>query len=348
MAFLLSTLADGDPKRRTVVVPSYTCYSVAASAIRAGLDVLACDIDESTLSYDRELLESIDFDRVLAVVSANLYGIPDDLRYLERLAAEEGVLLIDDAAQSFGATVGGRSVGSFGSAGILSLDKGKNITSMNGGIIISRDGDLCARIEKRYASLRGTPRLAQGAELLKAAAYWFLLRPGLYWLPRKLPFLGLGKTVYDAEFPIRGYGKSLAPLAVAQLERLDDLNHHRVATAVRYLKQLPKHPDLRTIEPAPGAEAVYLRFPLRILRARARKRMLDACGHLGCTASYPTSIAEIPAVGPRLRVQNERYDRGMATAREIVTLPTHSFVTASDVSRICESIHLALEDASPS
>ena len=71
MSFLLQCMAKerDDNHKDVVVVPSYTCYSVAASALKAGLKVLVCDIDKKTLSYDREQLESIDFNTVLAIVS---------------------------------------------------------------------------------------------------------------------------------------------------------------------------------------------------------------------------------------------------------------------------------------
>ena len=100
MTILLRSLkAQCKSGRRTnVVVPSYTCYSVAASIIAAGLNILVCDIDKSTLSYDRDLLRSIDFDSVLAVVGANLYGIPNDLEYLEEIADKKGIYILDDAA----------------------------------------------------------------------------------------------------------------------------------------------------------------------------------------------------------------------------------------------------------
>ena len=112
--------------------------------------MLVCDIDKETLSYDREQLESIDFDNVLAIVSSSLYGLPNDLSGLEELAQAKGVYLIDDAAQCLGATVRGRPVGGFGDAGILSFDKGKVITSLNGGAIVTSDPSLTQRIESEY------------------------------------------------------------------------------------------------------------------------------------------------------------------------------------------------------
>ena len=82
---------------------------------------------------DPAALERCDFSRVLAVVTANLYGIPNALPDLERIARERGVYLLDDAAQSLGARLGGRAVGTFGDAGLYSFDKGKIICTIQGG-----------------------------------------------------------------------------------------------------------------------------------------------------------------------------------------------------------------------
>ena len=130
MTLLLTALAQREtrPEKQYVVLPSYTCYSVAASVLKAGLQVIICDVDPSSLAFDRTQLESIDFDEVLAIVSANLYGIPNDLIWLESVARRYNTYLIDDAAQCLGGTLSNRPVGTFGTAGIFSFDKGKVIT----------------------------------------------------------------------------------------------------------------------------------------------------------------------------------------------------------------------------
>ena len=81
-------LADGT--RDQVVVPSYTCYSVPASVVKAGLRPRIVDISPHTLDYAPEALEQTDFSRVLAIVATNLYGLPNNLPALERVARRDG------------------------------------------------------------------------------------------------------------------------------------------------------------------------------------------------------------------------------------------------------------------
>ena len=96
--------------------------------------------------YDYQKLSGIDFTKVLCIVSSNLYGIPDHLVRLEQIASEHGIFLIDDAAQCMGGRVDGKFSGTFGDAGLYSLGMGKNITSIEGGIIVTNSDDMASLI----------------------------------------------------------------------------------------------------------------------------------------------------------------------------------------------------------
>ena len=343
MSFLLQCMAKerNEPRRDLVVVPSYTCYSVAASVLKAGLRLLICDIDEKTLSYDQEQLESIDYQHVLAIVSSNLYGLPNDLPKLEALARNNGVYLIDDAAQSLGATVENRPVGSFGDAGILSLDKGKVITSINGGVIITSNTSISQRIKNEYQRIGKQSLSGRTIELIKLQAYFLLLHPAVYWLPAKMPFLALGKTRYDEKYSIERYFDSLAPLAIAQLSRMESMNHHRRRCAAQYAALIPKTELLGKAPELKNSVPIYLRFPLRIKDARTREAFLQDFRQFGCSVSYPTAIPDIPEIRHRIRVHNNLYESGKVVAAQLVTLPTHRFVRDSDIEQICLGLSTA-------
>ena len=163
--------AAQDPQRVEVIVPGYTCYSVPAAIERTGLVPRLCDVDPATLSPDLDSLVGIDTRRVLAIVSANLYGLPNALADLEGFARRHGLFMLDDAAQALGARYQGRPAGSFGDAGLCSFDKGKNITTLQGGVLLAGSGDLsgCARFsDDRIAGgiARGHPRYSLQAAAL--------------------------------------------------------------------------------------------------------------------------------------------------------------------------------------
>ena len=73
----------GDSTRNEVIIPAYNCYSVPAAIQRAGLKPRLCDVRPATLGIDTDKLAGRDYSRVLAVLSANLYGVPNDLGAIE-------------------------------------------------------------------------------------------------------------------------------------------------------------------------------------------------------------------------------------------------------------------------
>jgi dTDP-4-amino-4,6-dideoxygalactose transaminase len=345
LTLLLETLYElrGDVRRNEVIIPGYTCFSVPASVERAGLRIRIGDIEPRTLSYDLDRLGGRDFSRVLAIVSANLYGLPNDLPAIEALARRHGVYMVDDAAQAMGATFGARAAGTFGDAGLFSLDKGKNITSMQGGILVTRDAKIAAALCRRVAALPGAGGADTLAQVLKLFLYAVLLPPARYGITRRLPFLGLGRTPYVTPSPLTRYSPALGAFAAILYERLDALGDARRAAATRIQAALAGRPDIVPVEPLPGAMPVYVRLPVLAADAGSREellRRLDAAG-IGATASYPTAIADIAELQGRVDPADLDCPGARAVASRILTLPTHPFVQPPDVERMA----MALRDA---
>lgn len=335
---VLRTLAGAG--KTVVIVPSYTCYSVPAAAIRAGLRVRILDIDPVTLSYDLDQLAHTDFSQVLAIVSSNLYGIPNDLPAIAAVARQHGVYFVDDAAQSLAAVVNGQPVGSFGDAGLFSLDKGKNITSIQGGILVTQSDAIAAEIRNELAQLPAPPwqrTLAQAVQLL---IYSLLLRPWLYWIPARLPFLKLGTTRYEIDYPVERYSPNLGVMAALLFQRIDAVTQKRIEAARRYFDLLRDLSFLDLPKPLSGAEPVYLRFPLRVDSPERRERLLAAlqASGLGATPSYPGSTLDIPEAQSFLDREHSHGAAGRALSARILTLPTHPYVRAQHIERICTII----------
>jgi len=333
--------------RDEVILPSYTCFSVAASIAKAGLRPRIVDISAATLDYAPDQLDAADFSRVLAIVATNLYGLPNDLPALSETARRHGVFLIDDAAQSMGASVGGRWSGTWGDAGLFSLDKGKNVSAIDGGVIVTNSEAVASALEQELQSIPSPGGVVSCLGLAKAVAYAVLLRPRLYWIPNSIPQLGLGKTVFTTDFPLERPPRSLVALAVTMLDRLDEFTGARHANAAKLLEVLSAVPGLQPIAPTAGTAPVYLRLPILIADANARDRALarlNAAG-IGATGSYPASIADIAELQCSVAGGVSNAETGRRVARQIVTLPTHAFVTPADVRRTIAAIGGVVVDA---
>lgn len=345
MTLILEALRKvaNDPRRDEVLVPAYTCYSVPASIARTGLRFRLVDVDPRTLGMDPGALEKSDFSRVLAVVTSNLYGIPNDLPAIEKIARDHGVFMVDDSAQSFGARIGGRAVGAFGDAGLYSFDKGKVICTIQGGAVVCKDERVARAIGAEIGALAAATLAETFGNCLKLPIYSICLRPALYGAIRSLPFLGLGRTMYEERYPIAHLSAPQMGVAIELLRRLDGIAADRRSKAARLRTALDGLPGIGLPAIAPDAEPAWVRFPLRVTDASKRDAVvaaIDAAG-IGATISYPLALCDVPEVAARLR-SNEPMPGARLVASQIVTLPTHGFCPQGYEQRICAAAARAL------
>lgn len=333
MTVLLSAMASLAPGgRNEVVIPSYTCYSVAASILRAGLRPRIVDIVSHTLDYDHAVLARTDLSRVLAIVATNLYGLPSDMARLAALAAHRGVFLIDDAAQAMGAR-DGRWAGTRGDAGLYSFDKGKNVSAIDGGVVVSSSPEVAAAVSARVAALPAPGMLRRWATVGKVGVYAALLPPSLYWIPNAIPQLGLGQTRFTTDYEVEAFPRGLAALALTMLARLDEYTAHRREAALALATGLAGLPGLTMVRPLQGSEPAFLRFPVLTSGPEHQQALIAALNRagIGATGSYPTSLADVPALAAHLIGGRAEAVNGASVAARIVTLPTHPYVARADL-----------------
>ncbi|MBZ0071296.1 MAG: DegT/DnrJ/EryC1/StrS family aminotransferase [Gammaproteobacteria bacterium] len=335
----LKTLAN-DPRRNEVIVPGYTCYSVAASAILAGLRLRIVDIDPQTLSYDQELLAGVDCSCVLAIISANLYGLPNDLDAIEQLAQTRGIYMIDDAAQAMHATFRGRNVGTFGDVGIYSFDKGKNITSLQGGAIVTRDDGIAKALATAIRELPGEAPVTTAAAFVKLAVYTLLLRPWLYWIPANIPALGLGRTVYTTDIPLHRSSSMATGLVLRLLGRIDAITAARVQAAARVADALTGIDTVSVISPLPGSVPVYLRLPCLAADADQRDGLIDSLVHagIGATQSFPCALGDLVEIADHSTVERDVMRGARDVATRMITLPTLAYLRDTDIRRLAAAL----------
>ena len=227
------------------------CRVSSEGGARPGLS-----ISPETLDYAPEQLAVTGFERVLAIVATNLYGLPSDMPALSRTAREHGVFLIDDAAQAMGASVGGRLSGTWGDAGLFSFDKGKNVSAIDGGVVVTNSDSVAAALDREMDGLSSPGFVESVVDALKALVYFAMLRPSLYWVPNSIPQLGLGKTAFSTDFPLQQPSRPLATLAASMIGNLQSFTDTRVSNAAKLLDVVRDLPGVRTITPHVGASPV--------------------------------------------------------------------------------------------
>ncbi|MDN5940446.1 MAG: DegT/DnrJ/EryC1/StrS family aminotransferase [Nitrospira sp.] len=327
LTVILKALAASSGRRR-VIVPAYTCFSVPSAIVRAGLDVVLCDVDPETLDFNFTELEGLINEEVLCVVPTHLFGRPADVTRVKRLCEGTGVVVVEDAAQAMGGQSGGRLLGTLGDVAFFSLGRGKNLTCGTGGVILARSLPVAERIKAEYATLPEAPRGEVARNWLEMVMMRFFIHPLLYWLPAGLPFLRLGETVFDTNFPIYRMDEVRAHQLQGWEQRLVLANQERAACAGWLIEGLDL--DYRGIKPITGKEAVYLRLPVMVRDREMKEAICRQSREVGAglSPSYPATIQEIPELTGRL------VSRKCVGAQEVVdrlvTLPTHQFVTEAD------------------
>jgi perosamine synthetase len=332
LTILLKVLREGSD-RREVVIPAYTCFSVPSAVARAGLTIRLCDVDPKTLDIDLNALVRLDLERVLCIVPSGLYGLPGDLVAMEPIARRSGAFLIDDAAQCLGATQDGRACGTFGDAGLYSLGRGKGITTLGGGIIVSRQDHLARRIAQEVSALPRPAAPHVCAAVVRSSVYAAMLRPSLYWLVDYVPFLELGASHFDPDFPIAQLSAYQRRLAIRLLGFVDPYNELRRAHANHIRVGVEGVEGIEVPQPTQGAKPVYLRFPILTRHEGHRAGLLRQFRGAGIVASpsYPTAIGEIPGIASYLAPDQAPCPNARSIARRILTLPTHAGVTPRDL-----------------
>lgn len=342
MTIVLKCLSQmTDPARDQVVIPGYTCYSVAASILRAGLRIKPCDVDLMNLDFDYDRLANMDFRKVLAIIPSNLFGIPNDMRRILQVARTNNVFVIDDACQSMGAKIFGQYIGKWGIAGVFSFDRGKNITAMGGGIIITDDASLAAAIAKTLESGNHHRAMGNIEAFLRLIFYSLFFHPELYRIPNRMPFLKLGRTVFDADFPIDSFHPMRAAIAVEMFDKLNRVNEIRRANALYLLANLTQSEKILAITPHSDSEPVYLRLPLIMQSQQIRDGLIQKYLKAGIVATglYPLAIHQIDAIEDSLVLASGEPVNAEKLSQTLLTLPTHPYVSQRDQEKMLDILN---------
>ena len=323
--------------RRDVVIPAFTCFSVPAAVIAADLRPVLCDIDPGTFDFDHARLAQTLNGDTLCVVAHHLFGVPAAIDRIRAACRLHGAFVLEDAAQAMGVEVGGRRLGTLGDVGIFSLGRGKNITCGSGGIVVTNNLRIGAALAGEHVHLRPPSPFEQLAEFVRVVMMTIFIRPSLYWIPAALPWLGLGRTIFPKQIPLRRLAGMHAGLLSAWRRRLAESNRVRAATASYFSRRL-------AVRPTGGGVHPFLRLPIVAASTQEKSRLcrLAEKRGLGVSVGYPTPVNEIPEL--RSAFVGQRFPSARRVADRLLTLPTHHWLSEHDkeaIADLCRDLHVA-------
>lgn len=300
-ALLAALLAHGIGRGDEVIVPSFSFFATASCVLGAGAVPVFADIDAATFCLSVEAAEAAITSRTKAVMPVHLFGQPAAMAGFEELCARRGLLLLEDAAQAHGAKVGGRSVGSFGTAA-FSFFATKNMTTLEGGMVLTNDASVARRVRMQRNHGR------DGGALHEIAGSNFRM------------------------------SELAAAIGLVQLGRLPDLNARRRENARELGRTLA---GVELPREAAGTTHVFHQYTVRVPPGADRDgfvRALNAAG-VGARVYYATPIHRQPAIlngGPTARSDLPETERA---SREVVSLPVHPRLAAADLARIGHTVN---------
>jgi len=309
---------------QVVALPAYACYDVATAAVAVNARIALYDMNPATLAPDLASLTATLAEGARVVVVAPLYGMPVDWDAIEQCVSGFGALAVEDAAQGHGAYWRGRPLGTLARLSVLSFSRGKGWTAGRGGALLVR-GDVPV--------VDGTPpecgSLAEVTVALTALAHSAFGRPETYGLPAAIPWLHLGETRYHEPEEPHAMSRTAAALLERTLPLATREAEARRANAAALLGQLGSRSGARVITPLSGGTPGFLRLPLRLVRGLDALADRAVARRVGVAAGYPSTLAALLQVRQRL-VRPGRWPGAEDLVRQLVTLPTHSLVSAAD------------------
>ncbi len=333
LAMLAATPEGTHPK---VAMPAWACPDLMTAADTVDAKVVLYDLDPATLAPDAASFASALALRPAAVVVAHWFGLPVALEAMRAAAGAAGAMLIEDAAQAVGGTIGRRPLGSFGDFAVLSFGRGKGRTGGQGGALLANDANAATRLQ-RVQSRVAPARMGKRA-LAALVAQWAVGRPWLYAIPSSIPSLKLGETIYHPPSPICAMPEWAAAVVDALWHRSAQEGEARRSAAVRWMRLVADDPNARLVafsEPA-ATMAGWLRFPVLVhdaaaLRDRTARRLGIMCGYKQLLADLPLAPGRVVNGGP--------WPGATELAARLRTLPTHSLLSSTDVAAIVRHVN---------
>lgn len=351
LKLILHGLHDLHPDRRAVLIPAFCCYSVPSAIVSAGLDIRLCDVNPGTMDFNFGLLEKAVSEtaaysvpppagtgrpgesRLLAILPAHLFGLVADVEFARRQVADPEVTVIEDAAQVMGAEATGRKLGTIGDVGFFSLGRGKALSTVEGGVIVTNNEDIAGSITRRMDNVSTESGFEVLRKLLMAIALSVFQRPTLFWIPKSMPFLRIGETIFDPDFQVRQLSGFQAGLAKGWQDRLAGFTKARRKAADLWdMIQLP--PAIGRFHSQNGARPDFIRYPIKVGEPALWCKLLkiSQAKGLGVMLTYPRPIHRITQLKNNFVGQD--FGAAERLSQELLTLPVHPLLSNCDRQRI--------------
>jgi dTDP-4-amino-4,6-dideoxygalactose transaminase len=318
----LSVLAAGIGEGDEVITTAMTFCATVNAIIHAGATPVLVDIDPQTMNIDPAQVEARITTRTKAILPVHFAGRPCKMDALSDLAQRHELRIIEDCAHAIETEYHGRKAGTFGDFGCFSFYATKNVTTGEGGMVLTRREEDLARI--KMLALHGLSKDAWKRFSDEGYKHYFVVETGFKY------------NMMDLQ----------AALGIHQLRRVESNRQRRERIWKRYNKAFADLPVVLPTEPERDTRHAYHLYTILVDEARAgisRDAFLDAMTDraVGVGVHY-LSVPEHPVYRQKFGWRPEDYPHAMRIGRQTVSLPLSAKLTDEEVSRVIDAVEATL------
>lgn len=305
VALRLAKVSRGD----TPITTPLTWVATANVVLEVGANPTFVDVDPRTRNIDLDQLDGRITPSTKAVIPVDLAGLPVDRKRLYEIANGRGVRVIEDAAQSIGASSHGKTIGSIGDFVSFSFHANKNMTTGEGGaLVLPADVDpaLCERLR-----LQGVKRFPDG---------------------------GMDVDVLGGKFNLTDVA---AAIGLGQMKRLAEFTERRRHLARLYFERIPANLGLE-LPPADFENSNWHMFQPLLPRGTDRGAFLAAMKERGIGVGVHYPALHLFSLYRQFGFKEGDFPIAEDIGRRIVTLPLFPAMADTDVDRVCSALAATL------
>lgn len=317
-ALHLSLLAAGVGPGDEVITTPLTFCATANAILHTGATPVLADIDPATMNIDPEQVRRKIGPRTKVILPVHFAGLPCDMDRLMDIARAHDLVVIEDCAHAIEAEYRGRPTGTFGDFGCFSFYVTKNITTGEGGMVLSRTPEAAGRI--RSLSLHGMSRDAWKRYSDDGYKHYQVVECGYKY------------NMMDLQ----------AAIGLHQLERIDAGWQRRQAIWTRYQQAFADLPVARPQDPPAHVRHALHLYTLLIDEAACgigRDAFLDGMTALGIGVGvHYLALPEHPYYRQQLGWTPEQVPHAARVGRQTVSLPLSSRLSDEEVERVVAGV----------
>jgi perosamine synthetase len=296
-----------------VIVPSFTFIATANAALFVGAKPVFADVEEETFGLSPSDVQEKITRKTKAIMPIHYGGLPCHIKELQRIAKDNDIILIEDAAESIGASIDGRKAGSFSDVAMFSFCGNKVITTGEGGMVVTDSKEIWERL-----------KLIRSHGRLEVEPYF--------------------ATTESLDYITLGYNWRMssitAALGVSQMKKLERVIEMRRRNADYLGSRLSKISGVELETPPKGYFHVYQMYTIRV---RGRKSVRDALKDHLAKKGIMSKVYFDPVHLTSFYRRNFKHKKGELPiteklSEEVLTLPMYPILLKDEMDYIAKSI----------